>query len=382
VAAENANRAKDEFLAVLSHELRTPLTAILGWVRLLLTGRLPATRVTEALTAIHRNTRLQTRLIDDLLDTSRIVAGKIQLELRPIDLAAVVHEVLSVARQDPRAAALLAPAAIEPGCMVRGDRDRLHQVVMNLVGNALKFTPTGGRVDVRLAHADGAVELVVSDTGEGIAADELAHVFDRFHQVDRSHTRRHGGLGLGLAIVRHLVEAHSGTVRAESAGRGRGASFTVRLPDVRDTGAVTAVAPAIPATAERLLTDLAVLFVDDNAEARALVSTVLEGAGAAVSVAASAADALAILQDQHVDVVLTDIGMPGLDGYDFVMRLREIERAAGRSPVCAIALTAHAGAEDRRRALTGGFQGYLAKPIDPDELVRATYAVHLEASRR
>jgi signal transduction histidine kinase/ActR/RegA family two-component response regulator len=382
VAAENANRAKDEFLAVLSHELRTPLTAILGWVRLLLTGRLPATRVTEALTAIHRNTRLQTRLIDDLLDTSRIVAGKIQLELRPIDLAAVVHEVLSVARQDPRAAALLAPAAIEPGCMVRGDRDRLHQVVMNLVGNALKFTPTGGRVDVRLAHADGAVELVVSDTGEGIAADELAHVFDRFHQVDRSHTRRHGGLGLGLAIVRHLVEAHSGTVRAESAGRGRGASFTVRLPDVRDTGAVTAVAPAIPATAERLLTDLAVLFGDDNAEARALVSTVLEGAGAAVSVAASAADALAILQDQHVDVVLTDIGMPGLDGYDFVMRLREIERAAGRSPVCAIALTAHAGAEDRRRALTGGFQGYLAKPIDPDELVRATYAVHLEASRR
>jgi len=250
------------------------------------------------------------------------------------------------------------------------------------VGNALKFTPAGGRVDVRLARADGAVELIVSDTGEGIAADELPHVFDRFHQVDRAHTRRHGGLGLGLAIVRHLVEAHRGTVHAASAGRGRGAAFTVRLPDVGDTQAVTAIMPARPATAERLLVELAVLFVDDNPEARALVRTVLEGAGADVSVAASAADALAVLEQTHVEIVLTDIGMPGLDGYDFVMRLREIERAAGRPPVCAIALTAHAGAEDRRRALTGGFQGYLAKPIDPDELVRATYAVYLEASRR
>ena len=226
------------------------------------------------------------------------------------------------------------------------------------------------------------IDLIVSDTGEGIAADELPHVFDRFHQVDRAHTRRHGGLGLGLAIVRHLVEAHRGTVHAASAGRGRGAAFTVRLPDVGDTQAVTAIMPARPATAERLLVELAVLFVDDNPEARALVRTVLEGAGADVSVAASAADALAVLEQTHVEIVLTDIGMPGLDGYDFVMRLREIERAAGRPPVCAIALTAHAGAEDRRRALTGGFQGYLAKPIDPDELVRATYAVYLEASRR
>lgn len=294
-AAEHANRAKDEFLAVLSHELRTPLTAILGWVRLLLSGRLPANRVSEALSAIHRNTCMQTRLIDDLLDTSRIVAGKIQLELRPVDLAAVVQEVLAAARQDARAAALLASATIEPGCVVSGDRDRLHQVVTNLVGNALKFTPTGGCVDVRVGRRDGAIELVVSDTGEGISPEALPHIFDRFHQVDRSHTRRHGGLGLGLAIVRHLVEAHSGTVRAESAGRGRGASFTVRLPDARDAERTAAVTPpALPAS-ERLLTGLRVLFVDDNPEARALVSTILEGAGADVAVAASAAEALATI---------------------------------------------------------------------------------------
>ena len=379
-AAEEANRAKDEFLAVLSHELRTPLTAILGWVRLLLTGRLPATRVTEALTAIDRNTRVQTRLIDDLLDTSRIVAGKIQLESRPVDLAAVVREVLTLAGQDPRAAALLSSPAIEPSCVVRGDRDRLHQVITNLVANALKFTPAGGRVDVRLRRPDDGIELIVSDTGEGIGAEQLPQIFDRFHQVDRSHTRRYGGLGLGLAIVRHLVEAHGGTVRAESAGRGRGACFTVRLPGARDTERAAAITPAATAGAERLLIGVRVLFVDDNPEARALVSTVLEAAGADVSVAASAADALDALQKQNVDVVLTDIGMPGLDGYDFVMRLREVERAADRAPVCAIALTAHAGAEDRRRALTGGFQGYLAKPIDPDELVRAVHAVYVEAS--
>src|SRR5262249_10759422 len=209
-AAEDANRAKDEFLAVLSHELRTPLTAILGWVRLLRTGRLPAKRVSEALASSDRNTRVQKRVIDDLLDTSRIVAGKIQLELRAVDLGAVVRDVLSLAAQHPTAAALLSPPVIDSDSVVMGDRDRLHQVVTNLVANALKFTPAGGRVDVRLRSSGDAVELVVSDTGEGISADQLPHIFDRFHQVDRSHTRRHGGLGLGLALVRHLGEAHGG----------------------------------------------------------------------------------------------------------------------------------------------------------------------------
>jgi signal transduction histidine kinase/ActR/RegA family two-component response regulator len=380
-AAEEASRAKDEFLAVLSHELRTPITAILGWVRLLLTGRLPTTRVTEALAAIDRNTRLQTRLIDDLLDTSRIVAGKMHLELHTVDLAVVVREVVTMAGQDPRATAMLSPPAIEAGCIVRGDRERLHQVVTNLVGNALKFTPAGGRVDVRLYRVDDSIELVVSDTGEGITADQLPHIFDRFHQVDRSHTRRYGGLGLGLAIVRHVVEAHGGAVRADSAGRGHGASFTVRLPSALATERVPALTRVTPPRAEQLLVGLRVLFVDDNPEARALVNTVLEAAGADVSVAASAAEALDVFEKQEVEIVLTDVGMPILDGYDLVMRLRELERAAGRVPACAIALTAHAGAAERRRALTGGFQGYLAKPIDPDELVRAVHGVYVAANR-
>jgi signal transduction histidine kinase/ActR/RegA family two-component response regulator len=372
--AEEANRAKDEFLAILSHELRTPLTAILGWVRLLLTGRLPATRVIDALTAIDRNTRMQTRLIDDLLDVSRIVAGKIELESRPIDLAAVVREVLASAAQDPHAAALLSEAAIEADTVVLGDRDRLHQVVTNLVANAVKFTPAGGRVDVHLHRAGQHVELIVRDTGEGIGAEQLPHVFDRFHQVDRSHTRRHGGLGLGLAIVRHLVEAHGGSVRAESAGRGQGACFTIRVPCAGSAERVIGTVPAGIARGERALAGTRVLFVDDNPEARSLVNAVLEAAGAEVSLAASVAEALGALRKHAFDVVVTDIGMPDLDGYDFVMRLRELERASARRPVCAIALTAYAGSEDRRRALAGGFQGYLAKPIDPGDLVRAVRA--------
>jgi signal transduction histidine kinase/CheY-like chemotaxis protein len=379
--AEEANRTKDEFLAVLSHELRTPLTAILGWVRLLLTGRLPATRVIDALAAIDRNTRMQTRLIDDLLDVSRIVAGKVELESRPVDLAAVVGEVLTSAAQDPHAAALLSKAAIEAGAVVRGDRDRLHQIVTNLVANAVKFTPAGGRVDVRLRRAGEHVELTVRDTGEGIGAEQLPHIFDRFHQVDRSVTRRHGGLGLGLAIVRHLVEAHGGSVRAESAGRGQGACFTVRIPYARDAARAVGVAPAGGPRGQRVLAGMRVLFVDDNPEARSLVNAVLEAAGADVSLAASAAEALGALQKRAFDVVVTDIGMPDLDGYDFVMRLRELERAAARPPVCAIALTAYAGAEDRRRALAGGFQGYLAKPIDPGELVQAVRAGSGDARR-
>jgi signal transduction histidine kinase/CheY-like chemotaxis protein len=379
-AAEEANRAKDEFLAVLSHELRTPLTAILGWVRLLIGGRMPAARVDEALAAIDRNTRVQTRVIDDLLDVSRIVAGKVDLEWRLIDLGAVVGEVMTSARQQAHAAALLPDAVIEPDSLVLGDRERLHQVVTNLLANAVKFTPAGGRIEVRLHRAGEDVELVVSDTGEGITAKDLPQIFDRFHQVDRSNTRRHGGLGLGLAIVRHLVEAHGGSVSAESAGPGLGACFKVRVPRARGAPMLPAIAATEPAGGERLLTGVRALFVDDNSEARALVGAVLEAAGAQVSIASSATEGLNVLEAAAFDVVLTDIGMPGLDGYDFVSCLRERERAASRVPVCAIALTAYAGAEDRRRALAGGFQGYLCKPIDPGDLVRALRAAY-EARR-
>jgi signal transduction histidine kinase/CheY-like chemotaxis protein len=372
VAAEAANRAKDEFLAVLSHELRTPLTAILGWVRLLRGGRLPAERVLEALAAIDRNTHVQTRLIDELLDVSRIVAGKVELDLEPVDFAAVVAGVVTSARQDSRAAAVVREPAIEDDAFtVVGDPVRLHQVVANLVSNAVKFTPPDGRVDVRLRRVGQEVELVVSDTGVGLTADELPQIFDRFHQADRSNTRRHGGLGLGLAIVRHLVQMHGGSVRADSAGRDRGACFTVRLPCALDAGQVPvqALVPAHPG-GERPLAGLRVLFVDDNVEARSLVSAVLDAAGASVVLAGSAAEALDALRAAPVDVVLSDIGMPDVDGYDFVAAVRARERTEGREAVPAIAVTAYASAEDRRRALTRGFQRHVAKPIDPGDLVR------------
>ena len=374
--AEAANRAKDEFLAVLSHELRTPLTAILGWVRLLRGGRLPAERVLEALAAIDRNTHVQTRLIDELLDVSRIVAGKVDLEWEPVDFAAVVTGVVTSTRQDPRATAVVREPVVEGDVFtVLGDPVRLHQVVANLLSNAVKFTPPDGRVDVVLRRVDKDVELVVSDTGVGLTADELPQIFDRFHQVDRSNTRRHGGLGLGLAIVRHLVHMHGGWVRADSDGRDRGACFTVRLPCAVEAGRVTVHDPLPRDTGgERPLAGLRVLFVDDNVEARSLVGAVLEAAGASVVLAGSAAEALDRLGAAPVDVVLSDIGMPDVDGYDFVAAVRARERAEGRPSVPAIAVTAYASAEDRRRAFSRGFQRHVAKPIDPGDLVRVVAA--------
>ena len=379
--AEAANRAKDEFLAVLSHELRTPLTAILGWARMLRSGRLPAERVIEALEAIDRNTHVQTRLIDELLDVSRIVAGKVELELKPVDLTAVVAEVVESARQDPRAAAVVREPVIEDDIFtVIGDPVRLHQVVMNLVSNAVKFTPAQGRVDVLLRRVDNEAELVVRDTGIGIIADELPRIFDRFHQVDRSNTRRHGGLGLGLAIVRHLVQLHGGSVRAESAGRDLGACFTVRLPSAIDAGGVRAVdSAAADIAGDRPLTGIRVLFVDDNVEARSLISAVLEGAGASVTIAASAAEALSALAVNPVDLILSDIGMPDVDGYDLLEQVRAREVAAERPAVPAIAMTAYASAEDRRRVLARGFQGHIPKPIDPGELIALVRAATAKA---
>jgi len=244
-------------------------------------------------------------------------------------------------------------------------------VVTNLVANALKFTRAGGRVDVRLAHAGNDVELVVRDTGEGISADELPNIFDRFHQVDRSSTRRHGGLGLGLAIVRHLVQAHGGSVTATSEGKGLGACFAVRLPNAHAIRAAPVTGHAEHVLGDPVLKGLRVLFVDDNDDAREVVTAVLESAGARIFAVDSALEALRVLDGEPFDVVLTDIGMPGVDGYDFMMRLRERERTQRRAPVCSIALTAYAGGEDRRRALACGFHGHLAKPIDPDDLVRA-----------
>jgi signal transduction histidine kinase/CheY-like chemotaxis protein len=369
-AAEAANRSKDDFLAVLSHELRSPLTAILGWTRMLQRGALSSAQAGAALEAIDRNTRLQARLINDLLDVSRIVAGKVDVERQPVDLAAVVRDVIASARQDAHARQLLAEPVIDAEAgRVIGDRMRLQQVVTNLVSNAVKYTPRGGRVEVRLLRANSHVEVSVSDTGEGIDSADLPLIFERFHQVDPSTTRRHGGLGLGLTIVRHFVELHGGSVHAISAGHGRGSTFIIRLPSA---GAALAAVTAArrPATAgtpgEPVLRGIHALFIDDNEDARALVRTALESAGAHVDLAASAEEGLALFDAERFDIVLSDIGMPDMDGYDFVQRLRARPRGAA---VPTIALTAYAGVDDERRALAAGFQRHVSKPIDPGELV-------------
>ena len=375
-AAEAANRSKDTFLAILSHELRTPLTAMLGWVRILDRGMLSPARTAEALNAIDRNARLQARLINDLLDVSRIVTGKLDVERKLVDLGAVVQDVIESARQDLHGREVLAEPTIDTAAaLVVGDRVRLQQVLTNLIANAVKYTPRGGRIDVTLRGAGDRTELVVTDTGDGIDPTDLARIFERFHQVDASKTRRHGGLGLGLTIVQHLVELHGGTVQAESAGRGQGSTFTIRLPR----------APVVPAVVTDVRRSLAgsdanvrplrgvrVLFVDDNEDARSLVRAALQAAGADVQVAASARDGLQLFDTAPFDVVVSDIGMPDVDGYDFVRELRGRRRAVS---VPAIALTAYAGIDDARRAVASGFQRHIAKPIDPMDLVAIVRSV-------
>jgi signal transduction histidine kinase len=373
--AEAANRSKDDFLAILSHELRTPLTAILGWVRMLERGVLSQERTAEALEAIDRNTRLQARLINDLLDVSRIVAGKLEVERQPLSLGAVIHDAMAALRQDPDVRALLAEPRIDPDAgFVIGDRVRLQQVITNLVSNAAKYTPAGGRITVTARRANRSVEITVADTGEGIDPAELPRIFERFHQVDASKTRRHGGLGLGLTIVRHLVELHGGSVRAESEGRGKGASFTVVLPRAGGPPALARAGArlSVVTTPSEPLHGVRVLFVDDNADARTFVRAALESSGAFVRTAASASEGLALFDREPFDVVLTDIGMPLVDGYDFVRHLRGHARGLA---IPAIALTAYAGTDDERRALAAGFQRHVAKPVDPLELVSAVRAV-------
>ena len=371
-AAEAANRSKDDFLAVLSHELRTPLTAILGWVRMLQRGVLPEPQAADALRAIDRNTRLQARLINDLLDVSRIVTGKLDVERQPVDLAMVVREVVASARQDPHVKSVLKDPTIDADAgIVIGDRVRLEQALLNLLANAAKYTASSGRIDVALRRVGDSVEITVSDTGEGIDPVDLPLIFERFHQSDVSRTRRHGGLGLGLTIVRHLMELHGGTVRADSAGRGYGAVFTLSLPcapAARGEGRAPRRTAALAAEDGAPLRGLRVLFVDDNEDARTFVHAALELAGATVHVADSAERGLDLFDSKTFDVVLSDIGMPNVDGYDFMGRLRSRARGA-RVP--AIAVTAYAGSDDARRALAAGFQCHVAKPIDPTELVAA-----------
>jgi signal transduction histidine kinase/ActR/RegA family two-component response regulator len=376
--AEAANRAKDQFLATLSHELRTPLTAMLGWVRVLRAGGLDPLTVARALATIERSVKAQAQLIDDLLDVSRIIAGKLRLETQLLDFKTVVEAALEGARPAAEAKRIRLDAALEPGLVaLSGDPGRLQQIVANLLGNAVKFTPDGGKVEVVLARRDADVELRVRDTGQGIRPEFLPHVFDAFRQEDSAASRAHTGLGLGLAIVRHLVERHGGTVTAESPGEGQGATFVVRLPVpaiLRSPAGPSGGGEERPEPQARTLEGLRVLVVDDQADALELVSTILSRAGALVTPAASAREARAAFDAARPDVLLCDIGMPEETGYALIRDVRAREPEQGGA-VPAMALTAYASVDDRERALSAGFHLHVAKPVDPAQLVRMVAAL-------
>jgi PAS domain S-box-containing protein len=385
--AEVANRTKDEFLATLSHELRTPLNAMVGWASMLRSGTLDATTAKRAVDAIERNTRVQVQLIDDLLDVSRIISGKLRLDIRAVELPRVIEAALEATRpaSEGKGVHLAVHAAPDVG-PVPGDADRLQQVVWNLLSNAIKFTPKGGHVSVSLDAVDSRARIRVRDSGIGIEPAFLPYIFDRFRQAEAPTTRTQRGLGLGLAIVKHIVDLHGGTVRAESDGEGRGATFTVELP-VR----VAAQRPgngerALPRAATEtsfqappILEGLRVLVVDDDADARDLLTTILIQCRAEVTAAGTAAEALAAIESGSFDLLLSDIGLPGDDGYSLIKRVRALEmQRGGRLP--AVALTAYARSEDRRLALLAGFQMHIAKPIQPGELVAVVASV--AAARR
>ena len=369
------SRLKDEFLATLSHELRTPLTAIVGWAKVLLRKQGDPESLARGLDAIDRNAAAQARLIDDLLDMNRIISGKVRLDVQPTDVAAVIDAALDAVRPAAQAKDLRLHSVIDPAAgPVSGDPNRLQQVVWNLLANAVKFTPRGGQVSVVLRRVNSHLELSVSDSGIGVAADFLPHVFDRFRQADSSTTRSHGGLGLGLAIVKQLVELHGGSVRAASEGADRGATFTVSLPVAALRPQADHEHPAVPTTGgaalvvEVNLRGLKVLLVDDEPDARDVVRQLLEECDAEVHTASSAAEALATLQRIRPDLLLTDLGMPLRDGYQLMQDVRALPpEDGGRTP--AIALTAFARSEDRTRAMMAGYQVHVSKPIESHELL-------------
>jgi len=372
--AQRVNRVKDEFLATLSHELRTPLNAVVGWAYMLGGGDLDDGQVADASEAILRNAQAQVRLIEDLLDVSRVISGKLHLRLAPIDMAGVVQSALDAIRPAADAKSVDIRASLLPGANLIGDPDRLRQVAWNLVSNAVKFTPKHGRVEVRLERRDSQIQLTVSDTGIGVEPEFLPHLFERFTQADSSLTRRHGGLGLGLAIVRHISELHGGTVGAESGGKDLGATFSVTLPVRAVTEPVAD--EAAPCDTERGAADerrpealegIRVLVVDDERDARELVQAVLRQYGADVRAVASAEDAFHEVRRWRPDVLVADIGMPDEDGYTFLRRVRALAAAEGGTTPAA-ALTAYALREDRERALAAGFQEHVAKPVPPARL--------------
>jgi signal transduction histidine kinase/ActR/RegA family two-component response regulator len=369
--AEAANRIKDEFLATLSHELRTPLTSLLGWSSVLRESRRDEKVLAQGLDAIDRNARVQAQLIDDLLDVSRIVSGKLNLDVRPLDICSVTRTAIGVVKPAADAKGITLDYWEQPAMgAISADSARLQQIIWNLLSNAVKFTPHGGRIIVRVLRDGSNVKVTVSDTGQGIDAEFLPRVFDRFRQADSSTTRSFGGLGLGLAIVRHLVELHGGTVSAESDGVGKGATFSASFPLLTDRTEPIAVFQSgeIHAAEFRSLDGLRVLLVDDERETREIISTVVERTGAEVKTCKSAREALGALVEWRPHVILSDIGMPDEDGYSFINRVRSLAHDEGGSTPAA-ALTAYARDEDRKRALAAGYQMHIAKPIAAAQLV-------------
>jgi signal transduction histidine kinase len=372
--AEEANRLKDDFLAVVSHELRSPLNAITGWASLLLMRKLDD-ETRRAIETILRNAQTQTQLIADLLDVSRIVSGQLRLSVRPFKLTAVIEAAIEVVQPAAEAKSIHIQTVLDPAAgPIAGDPDRLQQIFWNLLSNAVKFTSKGGRIQVRLQRINSHAEVVVSDTGKGIDSKTLPYIFERFRQGDSSTTREHGGLGLGLAIVRHLVELHGGMVYAFSDGEGKGAQFTVQLPILISVGAPQGGEPRVhPTLGGRVsagvpsLAGLRVLVVDDEADARDIVSAILGEAGAEVATASSSREAIDVIDQWKPDILISDIGMPGESGYDLIEKVRALPQdKGGRIP--AIALTAYARTQDRLRILSSGFQMHVPKPIEPIEL--------------
>jgi PAS domain S-box-containing protein len=375
--AERANRLKDEFLATISHELRNPLNAILGWAHMMRLGKLTAANTERAVETIYRNAKSQTQLVADLLDVSRIISGKLRLDVRTVDLVSIVTAAVDSIRPAADAKSIRLHSLLDPAAgPISGDADRLQQIVWNLLTNAVKFTPKGGRIQVKVQRINSHVEIVVSDSGVGINKEFLPYVFDRFRQADASTTRLHGGLGLGLSIVHQLVDLHGGAVRVHSEGEGQGATFTITLPFA---GVVTtpqepeAVHPThsdevLSLDGPPSLQGLRVLVVDDEQDTRELIQEVLKECGAEVITSNSVADALVAIEQHQPDILISDLGMPDEDGYSLISKIRALPAEEG-GLIPAAALTAYARAEDRMRVLRSGFQFHLPKPVDSAELV-------------
>ena len=367
--AEAANRTKDEFLAVLSHELRTPLTSMLGWLRMLRTGRLDPAGVDRAYDVLERSTRLQAQIVEDLLDVSRIISGKMVLALSPVSLPIVIEAALESQRSAAAAKRLAITTEIDPAARLVADAGRLQQVFMNLISNAVKFTPVGGRITIRAVAVGRSVQIAVADTGRGITADILPFVFEPFRQAEGAHSRQHTGLGLGLAIVRHLIELHGGTVSVASDGPDLGSTFTVTLPADIEAAATSSDTSELRDLRSADLRGLRVLVVEDEGDTREILDMLLRESGADVEAVPDAEAAMDAMQSRPPDVLISDIGMPEMDGYDLIRQVRRLApNAGGRVP--AIALTAFAHGSDHREALRAGYDRHLAKPVDAVTLTR------------